>query len=264
MNNLQRVLGLLFAIVFFTPVFASAQVSVTGNSTVDVQIQALLSQINALQQQLHSLVLSSVPTSTPAMWNASSTPPHQGDQGGGQGGQGMGGCPSFVRNLSVGSRGDDVTQLQTTLSDDGFLNASSTGFFGQLTARALLEFQMHFGITSSSTASGFFGPLTRDFLGAHCGNGQGNDQGQGGGQGGGEGPRGMMGSSTPPMWQPASTTLWMNGANGGVRIGSSTPPRPCPQGDQNGAQGAAAVLFVPHAILPPNPCAWMASSTMTQ
>jgi peptidoglycan hydrolase-like protein with peptidoglycan-binding domain len=259
MNKLHRVLALLVAFSFFVPALAAAQV--TGSSTVDIQIQSLLSEITSLQQQLRSLVQSVVPSSTPPMWNASSTPPNM--MGGGGPGMGMGNC-DFGRNLSVGSQGSDVMQLQEMLSGDGFFSASSTGFFGPLTAHALASFQTHFGIAASSSATGFFGPLTRNFLSAHCG-----------GQGG---SNHMMGSSTPPSMYPmipagmpngTSTPFWggpgprVGTTTGGIwqgpmgNSGSSTapqmpPPRPCPNNED---QGAAAVLFVPHVILPiMNPC----------
>jgi len=75
-------------------------------------------------------------------------------------------CGIFARDLRIGSSGDDVMQLQQTLASAGFLNASSTGYFGSLTAHALVEFQNHFGISSSS--AGYFGPLTRQFFEHRC------------------------------------------------------------------------------------------------
>lgn len=242
MNNLQRILGVLLAFSLFAPALAAAQLS-TGSSTIDAQIQTLLGQITSLQQELKSLVQSVVPTSTPPhiMDTASST------LGGMSGMMGGENCPGFVRDLSEGSQGSDVMQLQQMLSGDGFLSASSTGFFGPMTARALQAFQIHFGISASSSATGFFGALTRNFLSAHCG---------------GEGRGGMMGSSTSPM-RPIGTSTPFWGGPGPRMMGSSTTdemygpmgtstgPRPCPNNDN---QGAAAGLFIPHAILPMMPC----------
>jgi len=237
MNKLQRVSGLLVAFSLFAPALAMAQV--TGSSTVDVQIQSLLSQITSLEQQLKSLVQSVAPSSTPMMWEASSTPPAMSDSG-------MGGCPDFTRDLSLGAQGSDVMQLQQMLEGDGFFSASTTGFFGPLTASALNEFQLHFGISTSSAGL--------RFVQSHCG-------------------EGMMGSSThmmseqsrtpppPPQsgeWMASSTNDHMMGP-----MGSSTHPYPCPP--QNSAQGAAAALFVPHVILPAfmfDPC--NATSSPTQ
>jgi peptidoglycan hydrolase-like protein with peptidoglycan-binding domain len=242
MNKIQKLLGLLLALSFLMPAFASAQV--TGSTTVDVQVQALLNQITSLEQQLRSLVQSVAPSSTPPVWNASSTPP------GLPPGMLVSGenCSVFSRNLAVGSRGDDVMQLQQMLAGDGFLSASSTGFFGPLTVHALAAFQAHFGIAASSSAKGFFGPLTRNFFTAHCGDGRGE---------------GMMGSSTPPVpgegtstWpMPPGRGPWMGTStddNMMGPMGSSTGPRPCPPDNGNG--GGLLGLFVPHAILPVPPC----------
>jgi len=74
-------------------------------------------------------------------------------------------CNGFWRNLSNGSQGDDVSQLQHVLVAKGFLSqANVTGFFGPLTRRALTKFQTQSGIT----AAGVLGPITRIFLQNHC------------------------------------------------------------------------------------------------
>ena len=92
-------------------------------------------------------------------------------------------CISIDRNLGVGTQGDDVKSLQEMLRGDGDFTASSTGFFGPLTAQAVEHFQMKNGIASSTT--GFVGPLTRDFFSRRCGGGLRNPQ---------------MGSTTPMMY----------------------------------------------------------------
>src|SRR5262249_15199164 len=80
---------------------------------------------------------------------------------------------------------------------DNDFHGSATGFFGPLTAHAMMMFQMHNGIASSTDGS--VGPLTRGFFQRHCGNGEGMGNGQGGGmngmgggQGGGWNQGGMM------------------------------------------------------------------------
>jgi hypothetical protein len=66
--------------------------------------------------------------------------------------------PTFSRNLSVGSRGDDVVNLQLVLISRGHLAAGlSSGYFGQLTKSALVKLQSTLGLPST----GFFGPMTR-------------------------------------------------------------------------------------------------------
>ena len=278
-KNIYKVSGLILSIVLITPLFAAAQ----SNTDVTSQIQALLSQITALQTQLHTHLSPAASTTTHGGdsgtgWNTgagTSTPPTS------SGGH----CPQITRDLSIGSHGNDVSDLQDTLRDDGFLSASSTGFFGQMTARALSEFQKHFGITASSTG-GFLGPITRNFFENRCG-GPGGGMGSstpptaGGDHWGQEGGAWPFGSTTPPVRPPHATSTppfggeggWNNGTstNGdhwnGPLMGSTTPPHPC--GQDNGGDGgnaAAAALFVPHSITPGGrpPCGNGASGEMHQ
>lgn len=67
---------------------------------------------------------------------------------------------SFSRNLTVGSRGEDVTRLQALLIGRGYLAGTATGYFGQLTKSALMKLQKD----STLPPSGFFGPMTRAIL----------------------------------------------------------------------------------------------------
>ena len=187
------------------------------------QIQSLLNQIHALQQQLVTLVASSSNTGAGVWMNASTTlafgmPPGQGSKAG---------CIALTRNLGRGAHGDDVKQLQQVLKDDpdsGF-GGSITGFFGALTARAMANFQMHMGIASSST--GTVGPLTRVFFERKCG--------QGGGGGGAPFMRGQGVSGTITANSGANVTIQSsNGTSTVVNItasttitvinGTSTPP----------------------------------------
>jgi hypothetical protein len=64
---------------------------------------------------------------------------------------------NFTRNLMVGLRGDDVTQLQTMLIAEGYLNiAAPTGYFGALTKTAVIKHQKAHGINGT----GFVGART--------------------------------------------------------------------------------------------------------
>lgn len=72
---------------------------------------------------------------------------------------------TFTRDLTLGSRGDDVTALQNFLIKKGagakataLEEAGATGYFGALTQKALAEYQSS---NSISPAAGYFGPLTR-------------------------------------------------------------------------------------------------------
>lgn len=79
---------------------------------------------------------------------------------------------TFTRDLSLGTVGDDVVQLQKYLNTHGFVIAQSgpgsvgneTTKFGSLTQAALVRFQQAKGI---SPASGYFGAITRAYVNAH-------------------------------------------------------------------------------------------------
>lgn len=70
---------------------------------------------------------------------------------------------TFTRSLTVGSRGADVTALQTWLNAKGYLAVAPTGYFGGLTKAAVAAFQAANGVTP---AVGYFGPLTQAKLAA--------------------------------------------------------------------------------------------------
>lgn len=69
---------------------------------------------------------------------------------------------AFTRNLTVGSTGTDVAELQTWLISKGFSipsissGAATTGYFGQQTKMAVAAYQTSVGLPNQ----GFFGPLT--------------------------------------------------------------------------------------------------------
>ena len=70
---------------------------------------------------------------------------------------------TFSKDLTLGSKGADVTALQQLLITKGYLTAVSapTGYFGALTQKALAAYQSAEGI---SPAVGYFGPKTRAFV----------------------------------------------------------------------------------------------------
>lgn len=69
---------------------------------------------------------------------------------------------SFTRNLTVGSKGDDVSALQQILINGGYLKiAAPTAYFGNLTKAALAAWQ---AASHISPAVGYFGPLSRAAL----------------------------------------------------------------------------------------------------
>lgn len=65
----------------------------------------------------------------------------------------------FTKNLTIGSRGSEVSALQQVLIDGGFLKiATPTGYFGPVTRKALGAWQASVSI---SPAVGYFGALSR-------------------------------------------------------------------------------------------------------
>jgi len=83
-------------------------------------------------------------------------------------------CPSLVRVLSRGMRGDDVMLLQKFLVSQGVLSAdSATGFYGALTEAAVRKWQSDRDIVSSGSALltgwGAIGSRTRAAIRAACG-----------------------------------------------------------------------------------------------
>lgn len=71
---------------------------------------------------------------------------------------------NFIKPLSRGSRGAEVTALQEFLArfPDVYPNGQATGYYGALTEQAVKLFQVKYGIASSKTAGyGLVGPKTR-------------------------------------------------------------------------------------------------------
>jgi peptidoglycan hydrolase-like protein with peptidoglycan-binding domain len=70
---------------------------------------------------------------------------------------------NFQANLTVGSRGADVSSLQTILISGGYLTAvtAPTGYFGSLTKAALAKWQ---AANNVAPAVGYFGPISRGVL----------------------------------------------------------------------------------------------------
>ena len=69
---------------------------------------------------------------------------------------------SFDKDLTVGSKGDDVERLQMFLEDYGVFTlpaGADYGYFGSLTKAAVASYQKENGI---SPAVGYFGPITRE------------------------------------------------------------------------------------------------------
>lgn len=141
MRNKRTLLAGLTAILLLSPILAQA---VTAEE-LGVQIQALLTQLAALKQQLG--IVSSTSQTIP---NNSA----QNDS-----------CPQFSSSLSVGMKGDDVLRLQQFLVAHDLMSAGlTTSYFGSRTEAAVRNWQASHAISPS----GIVGPLTRASLAQNC------------------------------------------------------------------------------------------------
>ena len=135
MNSKKLVSAVLTATTVLWMVGAAALplANAQTTSSLQAQIAALLAQIQTLQSQLGTSTSGSMMTY------------------------------NFTSDLTVGSKGAQVTSLQQFLIAKGYLTGVSapTGYFGALTASALGKFQAANGITPSV---GYFGPKTRAFI----------------------------------------------------------------------------------------------------
>lgn len=129
---------------------------------VQEKIKSLLQQIALLQSQLAQLIASRYGGTVD---NPPFIPPGQISKIA---------CIELGRNLRHGDHGDDVRKLQVMLQSDpstGF-TAEPTGFFGPITKKAMMKFQIKHGIVSSEIETdGSAGPLTRGFFNRSCGKG---------------------------------------------------------------------------------------------
>ncbi len=121
-------------------------------SNANVSIASLQAQLNALLAQIAALQGGAMPNIN-AYANANDN-------------------ARFKRDLSSGSSGDDIKELQIYLNAHGFPVATSgagssgheTKWFGGATKAALKAFQKSVGI---SPAAGYFGPKTRAYIVSH-------------------------------------------------------------------------------------------------
>lgn len=145
------VAAVFLGFVFTVGSFAHAQ----SSADLRAQLQALLSQVAALQQLLaQSQANTSYPTA-PIVTNPTG-----------------GTCPALYRALRRGVSGEDVMELQQFLFGRGFLHATPSGFFGALTEEAVQRFQAQHGVVSGGTPDttgyGAVGPGTRASIAELC------------------------------------------------------------------------------------------------
>ncbi len=75
-------------------------------------------------------------------------------------------CVDLSRTLTLGSTGNDVTNLQNYLIQKGYLSANATGYYGFKTAQAVGQLQLDLSILSSQSdpSYGIMGPRTRSAI----------------------------------------------------------------------------------------------------
>jgi putative peptidoglycan binding protein len=147
-------IALLIAAALAMPLLASAQ-TVT---TLEQQLQALLTEITALQQSGVTTVTQPV-AAQPTVTSSTDTDII---------------CPNLIRTLSLGSTGTDVANLQGFLAQNPLIypEGTVTAYFGTLTQDAVQRWQSVYGIVSSgspaTTGYGVVGPRTRAAIAASC------------------------------------------------------------------------------------------------
>jgi len=130
-NVIAKIAAVVAGLSLVAMSFAYAAPAAKADTTSDLQAQisALLAQIAALQAQI------------------------------GGGSTSTGASATFSMDLTMGSKGADVTALQNWLISKGHaIAAGATGYFGAQTKAALSAYQASAGI---SPAAGYFGPITR-------------------------------------------------------------------------------------------------------
>ena len=152
---MRRLLTAAVITLCLVPGFTSA---LTIQDLTD-KIAALLAQVAELQQQVVQATAQEQSQTAPSVSDASPTSST---------------CPTIVRPLSQGSRGDDVLQLQQFLvSHEALSPDGKTGFFGPLTEAAVQKWQSAHGVVSSgsaeSTGWGMVGSRTRMAILGICG-----------------------------------------------------------------------------------------------
>lgn len=74
----------------------------------------------------------------------------------------------FTRNIAMGERSDEVLALQQVLAYDGELNVAPTGYYGPITAQAVLKYQIKNVVADPATLAELgghvVGPATRAAL----------------------------------------------------------------------------------------------------
>lgn len=148
----KNIVAGIVAVVFVATAAIAAPVSALTVDELQTQIKELLAKLTNLQLQLRTTVA----TQTPPTGQAATSTVNKHRI-----------CSILARNLSQGTRGDDVRGLQEFLSGEGYLSVGATGYFGPATANAVARWQASQGVSSV----GSVGPMTRERIKIWCGGG---------------------------------------------------------------------------------------------
>lgn len=147
----KNIIAGIVALVFIAVAASATPVSAFTVDELQAQIKVLLAKVAELQVQLRTATTVQTPPVDPTI-----TPPLNKHRI----------CNILARNLTPGTRGDDVRGLQEFLSTEGYLSANATGYFGPMTAQAVAKWQSSEGVN----AVGSFGPMSRERIKIWCGN----------------------------------------------------------------------------------------------
>src|SRR3989344_763156 len=145
----KNIIAGVLALVFIATTASASPASALTIDEIQNQIKELLAKVADLQLQLKTAVTVENPSVDPV----TPTPDKHRI------------CSTLARNLSQGTRGDDVRSLQEFLSAEGHLSANATGYFGPATAQAVAKWQTSEGVSSV----GSVGPMSRERIKIWCG-----------------------------------------------------------------------------------------------
>ncbi len=133
---LAKTLGgvIVSSMLAMSPIIALAETSTSTNA----QVQVMLTQIQALQTQIQAMKNAQAQVASTSV--------------------AVSGTLKLIRSLRQGMNGEDVSALQAILAADPSIypEGSVTGFYGALTAKAVMKFQKKHGFEQV----GFVGPKT--------------------------------------------------------------------------------------------------------
>lgn len=150
----KNIVAGMIAVVFIASAAGAAPASALTIDELQTQIKELVARVASLQLQLKTVPTTQLPSVGSATPSVSAPAKHRV-------------CSILARNLSQGTRGDDVRGLQEFLSAEGYLSTGATGYFGPLTQTAVATWQAAEGVP----AVGVFGPVSRERIKAWCGGG---------------------------------------------------------------------------------------------